>query len=168
MEASWLDSASTTNGCIPGFLIFFHSIFVHLAFCFYWIISSGETHISGAPASFVLLWLFVRTDRSSCKMPMPGKAATPMAGGSTLTRNFPWIRFLFLIIFLFCGNITFLRLLYYFWRKKTKRRRIHFLGFACHWPLSGGNGLSVPSAPLHYWGSDVFPTNSNELLECRH
>ena len=55
VEAPWLDSASTTNGCIPCLLKFFHSIFVHSAFFFYWIISSGETHISETLGSSALL-----------------------------------------------------------------------------------------------------------------
>ena len=104
VEASWLDSASTTNGCMLCLLKFFHSIFVHSAFFSYWIISSGETHISETLGSSALLWLLVHTVRSPCKMSLPGEAATSTPGCFTLTRNFTWIEFLLWIILLFFRN----------------------------------------------------------------
>lgn len=49
----------------------FHGIFVDLAFSSYWIISSGEIHISEMPGSFILIWLLVHIVRSPCKMSAP-------------------------------------------------------------------------------------------------
>ena len=129
VEASWLDSPSTMNACTPCFSTFFHSIFVYSAFYFCWIISSGETYISEAPGSFVLLWLLVHTVRSPSKASMPTEIATPRAGCSTLTSNFTWIRFLFWIIFLFYGNKAILRLfqldVFHYLLKKKRKRSLH-------------------------------------------
>lgn len=77
VEALRLDSPSTVNGCIPCFLTFFHSIFVHLAFPSYWMISSGEIHISEIPGSFVLIWFLVHVVRWPYKTSVPVQAATP-------------------------------------------------------------------------------------------
>lgn len=152
-------------------LTFFHSIFVHLAFPFYWMISSGEIHISEIPESFVLIWFLAHVVRLLYKTSMPGQVATSTASVAFLLETSPGLGILFLIFFLFyeikpsCFNLMpFTTDIF----KKRKMRKRHLSLVSVAFCLSLEGRVCVCTFySFTYWGIDIFLRISHELLGCK-
>lgn len=145
---------------IPLFDVFFHSIFVHLAFYVYRIISLGEINIDDIPGSFVLIWLLVHTVRRHHEKSRPVQVATSTPEGFAFTKTSPGSAIFFFYIFLLeYGNKAILRLFQFnvfperLKKKRKREKRCLFSGLItiCLSPVAWSICTLLLISILGYW-----------------